>query len=221
MTKIIITISILLNFSICLGQYDWREGKVILKDGQKLKGFVKLSMTTDELISLKKSKVLFKTNRKGRVKKFDKKEINKVFYGSTNSEIGYFEYVPITKNKFELLRLVVTGKSKLYKRVIRSKNNGLFILLPNENFNNNRNYNFQNIPNNKGQIKTELIDQYYIIRDDEVKATQIKISSTEKFKENTIDYFKDCEKIVQYLENDLYEEFDIHELVEDYNIFCE
>jgi len=213
MTKIIFTITTFLTFSMCFSQYDWREGKIVLKDGQKLKGLVKLNMSTDEVISLKKSKVLFKKNRKARIKKFSEKEINKVLYGSTNSEIGYFEYVPITKNKFELLRLVVNGKSKLYKRVIRSKNNGLFTPFTNDNF--------QNIPNHKGQVKTELIDQYYIIKNDETKATQIKISSTEKFKENAIAYFKDCKKIVQYLENDLYEEFDIRELVEDYNIFCE
>ncbi|PKV48853.1 hypothetical protein ATE84_0867 [Aquimarina sp. MAR_2010_214] len=215
MARIIITFITLLSFSMCFGQYDWREGKIILKDGQTLKGFVKLSMSTGELISLKKSKVLYKKNRKGKVKRFNDKEINKVFYGSTNSEIGYFEYVPITKNKLELLRLVVNGKSKLYKRVVKSTNynNRLFTPSPNTNFN--------NTPNHNRQVKTELVDQYYVIRSNEIKVTQISIGSTEKFKEKAIDYFKDCKKIVKYLENNLYEEFDIHQLIEDYNIFCE
>ncbi|WP_299314816.1 hypothetical protein [uncultured Aquimarina sp.] len=209
MIKIIISIITILTFSICNGQYDWRAGKVVLKNGQTLKGIVKMTMPSNKLVSLSSSKVYYKKNRKGKVKKFTKDEIRKVFYGSYNSETGFFEYAPITKNKKELFRVIINGKSKLYKRTVKNISYSNRILDPSIS------------PRRPRKKDIQFVNQYYVIRNGEITVTYIPDESLEKFKEKTISYFSDCKKIIQYIENNLYEEFEIKELVEDYNIFCE
>jgi len=209
MIKTIISIFTILTYSMCYGQYDWREGKVVLKNGQTLKGIVKMTMPSNKLVSLSNSKVYYKKNWKGKVKKFTKDEIEKVFYGSYNSETGFFEYAAITKNKKELLRVIINGKSKLYKRTVKnvSYSGGVF--------------DSSISPGVSRKKEVQFVNQYYIIRNGEINATYIPDESLEKFKKKTISYFSDCKKIIQYIENNLYEEFEIKELVEDYNIFCE
>jgi len=209
MTKIIISIFAILTFSMCYGQYDWREGKIILKNGQTLKGIVKMSMPKNKAASFYSSKVQYKRNWKGKPKKIANEEIEKVFYGAFNTEAGYFEFAPVTKKKKELFRVILNGKSKLYKRTIKS------VSYTGGGINSNTS------PRTSRNKKIQFIDLYYVIRNGELSVTYIPHISLEEFKEKAISYFSDCKKIIEYIENDLYAEFEIKQLVEDYNTFCE
>jgi hypothetical protein len=63
--------------------------------------------------------------------------------------------------------------------------------------------------------------QYYVKRKNEKSAKLIAGPNNFKsFITKAKTYFSDCEKIVYYLDNDLYNIDNITELVDDYNLLC-
>jgi hypothetical protein len=213
MTKRNLLFILLFTFSLSYGQYDWRSGKVVLKNGDTLKGVLKIPMITRGLLSIPKYKLEYKKDEKGKKKKFDKTQVNKVFFGTSNSNIGYYEYAPIPNSilikKMALVKLIRNGKVKLYTRTIKAGVNTGF-------------------QNQKKIIKRK---EYFIIRENEKIATRVpqesnEVSITSKwnlksFKNDMKKYFSDCPEIVAYIEDGIYENFDIAQIVEDYNLFCE
>jgi hypothetical protein len=206
MTKKNLLIILIFTCSLSYGQYDWTPGKVILKNGQTLKGLLKIPRVTIGLLSIPKSKLEYKKNKKGKKKKFDKTQVDKVYFGTSNPNVGYYEYVPISNKRMALFKLIRNGKVKLYMRTIKvGVNTG-----------------FQN------QKKVKKRKEYYIIRKNEKKATRVlrdwdglSIGNLESFKNYMKKYFSDCSNIVTYIKNDLYEDFDIAQIVDDYNLLCE
>ncbi len=63
--KIILIISILIC-SLSYGQYDWTPGKLILKNGETLKGLLKIPQVTHGLLSFPKNKLEYKKIKKER-----------------------------------------------------------------------------------------------------------------------------------------------------------
>lgn len=64
--------------------------------------------------------------------------------------------------------------------------------------------------------------QYYLKREDEQVAKLIVgPNSFGSFTSKAKEYFSDCEKMVYYLDNELYSQNNLIELVDDYNLLCE
>lgn len=207
--KIILIISILIC-SLSYGQYDWTPGKLVLKNGETLKGLLKVPQVTHGLLSFPKNKLEYKKDKKGKKKKFDETQVDKVFFGTSNPNVGYYEYVSIPSSigtkTIALVKLIRNGNVRLYTRTIKiGVNTG-----------------FQN------QKKVEKRKEYFIIRKNEKIATRVlrewdglSIGNLKSFKNYMKKYFSDCTDIVTYIENDIYEDFDIAEIVDDYNLLCE
>jgi len=85
-------------------QNKFIPGKILFKDGSRIKGYVMIA----------KGKVQFKTDHKSRKKKYGPKVVDKVIYGDVIEETGYYEYVPIRKGHYSLMKLNINGKVKLY-----------------------------------------------------------------------------------------------------------
>lgn len=202
-TKVILFIFIFATF-LSYGQDDWKPAKVLLKNGQTLKGLVKFPNT----------KLSYKKDKKGQKTNFDHTEVDKVFIGTSNPNNGYYEYIPISKNKMALYKLIRNGKAKLYTRLIKIHNiNG-----------------FEDYSNVNKHKQTEISKEYYVIRENEVVATRILQKSDgisiankanhESFKNYMKKYFSDCSDLVSFIEDNVYEDFDISQIVEDYNAIC-
>jgi hypothetical protein len=215
MTRKIILIISILTCSLSYGQYDWTPGKLILKNGETVKGLIKIPRVTHGLLSIPKNKLEYKKDKKGKKKKFDKTQVDKVFFATFNPNLGYYEYVPVSRKRMAIFKLIRNGKVKLYTRTIKvGVNTG-----------------FQNNGISSGQKKVKKIKEYYMIRKSETVATRVFLKSDglsitykgnlRTFKSYTKKYFSDCPDILSYIDNDLYEDFDIAQIVDDYNLLCE
>ena len=190
-------------------QYDnWKLGKVVFKNNTNLKGFIRF----------KGNRIHYKTSEKSKIERYSPKEIEKVYYGIDGGETGYFEYLPSGKyNTSTWLKLVINGKSKLYKKANVTSDTYLI----------NGTNHITNQPTiglrlkSKNKKPQEFSYQFFIRRESETNATEIPVTSQEKFKLNCLAYFKDCEKITSYLQKDLYHSYEIYDLVDDYNLFCD
>lgn len=229
-----------LNISICLGQYDWTPGKIELKNGEIISGLVKIPMDNN-IASLTNKEVQFRKNKSAKKQKFNENLIRKIFISGIKSDIGYYEYVQISPKKTVLMKLIKKGKTNLYIRTVKTTVN------PNYKVRSYSQYTVSaggnNIPMGGyapyGIIKK--IKEYYLIRQNEIIALQIigqkeniamaitNYDDAPKFLEKTLNnfenevktYFSDCADLVKYIENKLYDEYDITQMVEDYNLICE
>lgn len=200
--NLFIFLTILTSF-ISHSQYNWTPGKLILKNGDTLKGFLKLPMhnISTTPISLGKPKLEYRKGFDGKKEKFTYKEVSKVFFGTYNSDLGYYEYVRTLNQGTGIYKIIRNGKVKLYVRTIK-------FIAPNSF--------------NSFNKKVQKIKQYCVIRDNERIANPIEFSgSSRTFKNFALRYFSDCPEVISYIENDLYENFDIVQIVDDYNLLCE
>jgi len=215
MKKNILIISIL-TCSLSFAQYDWTPGKLILKNGETLKGLIKIPTKTIGLLTIGSNKIQYKKEKKGKKKKYSKSQVDKIYFGTFNPNVGYYEYIPIKMKRTAVCKLIRNGKVKLYTRTIKI---GV-----------NNSYGVGGMTNGSKDVKK--VKEYYILRENERFATNVlqdkdDLSSLfykgnlKSFKNYMKRYFSDCKKVVSYIENDLYEDFDIAQIVEDYNLFCE
>ena len=66
----------------------------------------------------------------------------------------------------------------------------------------------------------KVYNKYYLFRKGEEKVLQIVDSFNIFYASRAKKYFSDCDKIVYYLENELYTLDNLYELVDDYNLLC-
>ena len=168
---------------------------------------VKFPKHSGGLISIGSTEFKYKKSKKEKTTKYGSETVDEVVFGDEYFATLHYKYVPIKKTKSVLMKLVVRGKANLYTRTVLKSNN---------TFNANLDPNFPSV--------TTYYDdtQFFIIRIGEQKATLIADpNSFWNFILKTKKYFSDCNEIVHYLENDLYELDNIIELVEDYNLLCE
>lgn len=208
MLKKITLILLIFTFSFSYGQYEWTPGKIILKRGDTIEGFIQIPMSVARLVSFGKSKVEFRKHMEGGIIFYDKSQINKIYFDTYELNPGYYEYVPIKRKKIRLFKLLVNGNARLYKRTVAVEHES-------------NSYNSTELP---GITKYEYEEEneYYIIRKDESSLTPlISHYSLKKFNEIAINYFSDCKDLIEYLKNDIYDEMDVIELVKDYNLICD
>ncbi|MDO1500329.1 hypothetical protein Q2T40_09325 [Winogradskyella maritima] len=212
MTRNILIIYLIFSCSLSHGQYEWTSGKLILKDGDSLVGFIQIPMTVVRLVSFGKSKVEFKENLDDIVQSYDKSQVDKIYFNTYDVIPGYYEYMPLKKRKYRIFKLLLDGKVKLYTRTVAIEHKEKII----DNSNN---------PNSDVDVFKyyyEEEQEFYVIREGETKLTPlISHYFLSDFKNRALKYFLDCKDLTDYLKEDLYSEIDIIELVNDYNLFCE
>ncbi|MFT7050517.1 MAG: hypothetical protein ACJAZK_001113 [Psychroserpens sp.] len=123
------------------------------------------------------------------MKKFDQTQVDKVYFGTSNPNLDYYEHIPITSNKMLIFKLIRNGKVKLYTRTIKrhvrrdfSNQNGLY------------------------STKDIKVKQYFLIRENKLTATQVLYNADlRSFKNSIKNYVSDCEDVVSFIEDDIYE----------------
>ncbi|MDC0177379.1 hypothetical protein OAJ14_04435 [Polaribacter sp.] len=108
----------LLTISLTYGQYDWTKGKLVLKNGDTLKGQIKLPMISKNLVAFNgKEKVKYRKNRKSKKIKYDETKVEKVIFRNSDIEIAFFEYIQTSKKKKGLFKVISSGKQHYMQEV--------------------------------------------------------------------------------------------------------
>jgi hypothetical protein len=198
-------------------QYDdWTPAKVVLINGTSIRGLVKLPRHSGNLISLSSSDFKFRKKRKSLTQKLGHKTVVEVVFGDEQFSTLRYKYVPIKPKKYALLEVISEGAVSLYSRdsgTYRATSHRTVILGPEGS----------NSPMSVHPGYSYVHDdtQYYVKRKNEKSAKLIAGPNNFKsFITKAKTYFSDCEKIVYYLDNDLYNIDNITELVDDYNLLC-
>ncbi|WP_422106641.1 hypothetical protein [Winogradskyella sp.] len=186
-------------------QFEWTPAKVILKTGESFRGLVKFPKHLSGIITIGSSKFKFKKNRKSKVRKLGHDTVYEVIFGDEDFTTVHFKYVPVSKNRFILMEEIIYGRVSLFARTVLTTYT-------------------ERSPFGSEFDRTIYYDDidYYFKRDTEDIATHINnVPTNAIFRRVAKKYFADCEKIVGYLEDELYKLKDLIELVEDYNLLCD
>ncbi|MFL1012743.1 hypothetical protein [Flavisericum labens] len=203
--KIIIILSIF-YFSSIHAQYDeWTPAKVILKNGISFRGLVKFPKHSGGIISIGSTEFKYKKKKKSKTQKYGHETVEEVIFGDEEFTTLHYKYIPIKPKKYVLLEQIINGKTSLFSRTVMKFQRTIV-----------------GYPNNQSNGYYYDDTQYYLIRKGEGSAKLIAgPNSFGTFISKAKKYFSDCEKILYYLENELYDLNNLIELVEDYNLLCE
>ena len=204
--KINLLILTILCTSIVNAQYDeWTPAKVVFKNGISYRGLVKFPKHSGGLISMGTTKFKYRKNKKSKTLKHGHETVQEIIFGDERFETVHYKYVPIKKNKFVLMELMVSGKASLYSRtVLRFQDTGF------------------GTGNLEGSGYYYDDTQYYLIRKNESVAKLV--SSPDIFGSFNLSikkYFTDCEILLDYINDELYSYDNLIELVNDYNLLCD
>tara|TARA_R110001583_G_scaffold35215_4_gene117423 strand:+ start:124 stop:759 length:636 start_codon:yes stop_codon:yes gene_type:complete len=198
----------LLTISFTYGQYDWTKGELVLKNGDTLRGQIKLPMISKNLIAFNgEEKVKYRKDRKSKKVKYDETRVEKVIFRNSDTEIAFFEYIQTSKNKKGLFKVISSGKATLYARSVSiTSSTPMYMAGPNGGTWNQWNYSFSDF------------NEFYVSREKEKIASPLitaRISSS--FKKRAMEYFSDCPKLISKLEKKIYVKDDIKDVVDKYN----
>lgn len=194
---------------------EWIPAKVILKNGTSFRGFVKFPYSSST----------FRSADGQWEQKFDLKK----------EELTY-EYEK-NENPFSLTistnsRKIIFRKTKKSPKIKYDETELEEVVFGDEQFAVER-YRFVSVTDKKSLIMQIIMEGkvnlykaksiYYVKKDKEKTATIISKKGVSDYISliNAKAYFSDCEKIIYYLENDLYRYDNIEELVDDYNLLCD
>jgi hypothetical protein len=199
---------IFISFSLN-AQYDaWTPAKVVLKNGTSFRGLVKFPKHSGGLISIGTTDFKYRRKRKAKTVKYGHETVEEVIFGDEDFTTVHFKYVPITAKRHVLMEEILEGKVSLFSRTVQNFEDPDAIIDTNPDIDETGYYYDSS--------------QYFVIRANEKKATLIAgPNMANTFLRRAKDYFYDCEKIVGYLEDELYTQNDLFDLIEDYNLFCE
>lgn len=198
----------LLTISLTYGQYDWTKGKLVLKNGDTLKGQIKLPMISKNLVAFNgKEKVKYRKNRKSKKIKYDETKVEKVIFRNSDTEIAFFEYIPISKKKKGLFKVISSGKATLYARTVSmTSSTPMYMGGPNGGTWNHWNYSFSDF------------NEFYVLKEDEANASPlITARLSRSFKKRAMEYFSDCPNLVSKLDKRMYVKDDIKDVIDEYN----
>ena len=198
----------LLTISFSYGQYNWTKGELVLKNGDTLRGQIKLPMISKDLLAFNgKEKVKYRKDRKSKKVKYDETRVKKVIFRNSDTEIAFFEYLQTTKNKKGLFKVISSGKATLYARSVSvTSSTPMYMGGPNGGTWNHWNYSYSDF------------NEFYVLREKEKIASPLitaRISSS--FKKRAMEYFSDCSKLISKLEEKIYVKDDIKDVVDEYN----
>lgn len=213
-TRVFYFIVFVFTISLSYGQYEWTEGKLLLKNGEAHEGFIKIPMRhIGALFSVSSPKVAFKKEDNSIVEMYGKSQVKSISFNTYSPDPGHYEYAPLQKRKYRLFKKLITGKVNLYKRTVVIVDSVLPRLVKSKKN-----------PEKEvwSALKYTYIDEYYVMREGEKKLTPLVSSKVLiGFKKRAMRYFIDCDTIVALLKEDLYEELDVIALVNDYNKMCD
>src|SRR5690606_15019144 len=195
------------SFAHC--QYDWSKGELVLKNGTSLNGLIKLPTVSKDLIAINgREKVRFKTNKKSKTEKYDETQVKQIIFRPSDTETAYFEYVPISKNKHGIFKVITRGNATLYGKTVSTTSSApMYMGGPTGGVHpTHYMYSFNDY------------NEFYVMRENEAIASPlITVRISRSFKNRAIEYFADCPAIVSKLEEKEYRKEDIKEMIEDYN----
>ena len=207
MKKMFILI-LLLIYSTTYGQ------KTILyfKTGDSIVGFSK---------GISYSSIKFSEEKKGKYKKIDIKNIDKVilYYKEGKEEYHHLKEKKRKKTDEFYARLVSSGKINYYIYSTNFRNsftsyqkinlgNGTVINRTTQN-NNNRSVNLFYLKKEKDEYSTYISDVYFSITGEKV------------FRKNASNFFDDCKKLVNKIKSKEFKKSDIYEIIEFYERDCD
>jgi hypothetical protein len=169
-----------------------------------LKGSIKLPMASKEIIKLTgKEKVKFRANIEQKTEKYVEKDIDKIVFNNGS----LYRFIPISKRKKSLCKLIQKGKVTLYSRKASyAKSTPMYS-------GTGGNGTIANSYSGMGYI-----DEYFAFKkDDKIAFPIVTYGIGSSFKQKAIAYFSDCPSIVSKIENKTYKRINIIELVTKYN----
>lgn len=199
---------VIVSTSLAHCQYDWSQGELVLKNGTSLKGLIKLPTVSKDLIAINgKEKVKFKATKKAKTEKYDETQVKLIIFRPSDTETAYFEYVPISKKKYGIFKIITKGEATLYgKAVSTTSSTPMYMGGP------------MNVHPTQVLYSFNNFDEYYVKREnEEIASPLITVRISRSFKNRSIEYFADCPAIVSKLEEKEYRKEDIKDMVEDYN----
>ncbi len=201
----------LFTISVSFGQYDWSEGAIVFKDGDTLKGQIKILMISHSVITFNKhEKVQYRNDENSKKSKYDESQVKKVLFANSDTAITYFEYVQISKNKKGLFRVVSTGKATLYARSVRILNSAPM---------------YTSNPNggawvNSGSSSSGLSDfnEFYVRKEGEkIASPLINTGAFQSFRQRAMEYFYDCPILADKIDRKIYGIHNVKAVVDEYN----
>lgn len=184
-------------------QHNWTEGTIYLQNGTAKKGLIKFPRVSKDLIAFNgKQKVRFKKNRKAKKEKYDYTQVDKIVFTPSETETEIYEYIPVSKKKYQLFKRIVNGDAMLYARSVSYTTATAYhpgTLQPIL-------YNFNDF------------DEFYVWKKGEkIASPLITIRISRSFKKRAMEYFADCPSLVNKLEDRTYRKENIKEVVTIYN----
>ncbi len=176
----------------------WADGEIFLNDGSSKKGLIKLDFSSKQILSLRNAKkgTKFKSSRKAKKEYYQPEEIHHIVLENAMVR-GYYEYLPVSKNKKGLFRVVTRGRVNLYQRYVIDTSHR---------------------DNNGRSLSSALDSEYHVKRDGETITTPLATDHDYKYfiKKGTT-YFSDCPALVAKIKDGTYTKGNIKKVVAIYN----
>ncbi len=201
-----------LTLTLSYGQYDWRIGELVLKNGDTIRGYINLPMFSSNPLAFRgKEKVKFKKERTSKKEKFDENQVETIIFRNSDTEVAYFKFIPYSKKRNGLFKIIISGKATLYARAV-SVSSGAPMFMPGSN---------GGTWMHGGSFGSSSNDDFYVLRDGEEFATRLVTAGINSFKKRAIEYFTDCPLLVEKINSNFYSKRDIREVVNEYNDNCQ
>lgn len=205
----------LLTATFSYAQYDWTEGRIVLKNGDTITGQIELPMVSKDLITFGGSeKVKYRKDHKSEKIKYDETQVSQIIFKRSDTEIAYFEYVPVSDKHKGIFKVITRGKATLYGRMVSVTSSG---------YRNGIGVGFgspvsNNVPGGIWMYNSNDLDEFYVLRPNETVAEPLVTARISRsFKKRAMDYFSDCPALVAKLEEGMYKNTNAREVVEFYN----
>lgn len=173
------------------------KATLFFKDGRELKGLAKITAS---------NKIKFRKEKGAEKQIFDGTSLSSVIIKELDGNIEYAYKKVGDKRGFQLLKVVTKGKLNLYAKTASG-----YMAGP---------------PMAGGMTMGHYysISNYYVSKNTDINAdflTSTGILFGKSFKKSASEYFKDCSKLVEKIQNKEFKKRDIEKIVEFYNEECE
>ena len=175
----------------------WFRGELFLKNGESKNGLIKVGYHNKALtLSANDQTVFFKLDKKAKKEKFKQAKVD--HFITRGNE--YYTYIPVSKNKRQLFKLIIDGKASLYFRKFYGGTST-----------------HTNSLNGMTTTLSSYDEEYYILKEGESKAHLYLADKVLSVRKKALKYFSDCPSLVKELKDKKYGRKYFREIVEEYN----
>lgn len=186
------------------GQYDWSKGKLVLRTGDTLNGYLKLPIINKAAVA-NSHKIRFRPERKAKTTRYDHLKVKNILFKDDSEELtASFTYIKTSKSKYQLFKILYnSNRIRLYARMVSE-----MMATPG----------IDGMVTSVGYYPTEY-NEFYVQRKFESMAHPlIKVGPlTKSFYNNARKYFSDCPVVVEKLPRGRVNGSDILRIVEEYD----